>query len=222
MSSKLWRDPAMVGRSRSPQICRTPRRIVFVLGELLCLAAFLPVFGAPAKAAIGAVAIGLHSQASKIAPVAQVESPHGRRKYRYNNAGGQPAPISGSGNNNSPNQPQPIRGSSNNNASGQPPPAPPPVLGSGNNSSSNNTLGYNEYIQRLGSGNNSSSNNTLGYNEYIQMYRSGNNNSNNNTLGVTEYYQKFPSARVNPNLTVRPLNFNSQLRTIPVIPLHLR
>jgi hypothetical protein len=83
MSSEFWREPSKVWRIRSSQICRTPRRIVFVLGGLLCLAAFLPMFGAPAKAAIGAAAIGLRAQASQIAPVEQVQSTNGRRKYRW-------------------------------------------------------------------------------------------------------------------------------------------
>ena len=81
MSSELWGDPATF--CRSLQICWPTRRTVLVLGELLCLGSFLTFFSAPAKAAIGAGASELRTQASQIAQVEQVQWTNGRKKYHW-------------------------------------------------------------------------------------------------------------------------------------------
>lgn len=184
MSSKLWREPAKVCSSRSSQICGTPRRTVVVLGELLCLATFVTFFGAPAKGAIGAGAIGLHTHASQIAPVERVQTTNGRKKYRwYANGWNGPGYYEvgdtwktgvGWGNNNA-GQPPPIARSGNNNAGGVAPPSPPPNPVSGNNNSPNNV-------------------------------------ANNNSTGLID-------RRAVPRI---PVSSAVPIRTVPVIPLHLR
>ncbi len=83
MSSVLWRDPSTVCRIRASRTSWTPRPTVVVLGELLCLAGFFMFFGAPAKAAIGAGALGQRTQASQVAPIEKILSTNSQKKYRW-------------------------------------------------------------------------------------------------------------------------------------------